>query len=64
VQGRTVRRVPVTAGPLAVSAVSVGVGLRGGKSHQALLGQNFLVKFNVSISESEMVIQRRDGAGD
>lgn len=59
VQGRTVARVPVTAGPLSVSAVSVGVGLRGGNSNQALLGQNFLSKFNVSISQSEMVIQPR-----
>lgn len=63
VQGRTVASVPITAGPLGVSAVSVGVGLRGGKSNQALLGQNVLAKFNVSISQSEMVIQRRI-AGD
>lgn len=59
VHGRTVPGVPVTAGPISLSAVRVGVGLVGGKHDQALLGQNFLANFNVSLSSQEMVIRRQ-----
>lgn len=57
VQGRTVPGVAVTAGPLSVSSLRVGVGLVGGKADQALLGQNFLARFNVSITHKEMVLR-------
>lgn len=59
IQGRTVPGVAVTAGPLSVSSVRVGVGLVGGKSGQGLLGQNFLARFNVSITQNEMVLRPR-----
>jgi aspartyl protease family protein len=58
-QGRIVHSVPVTVGPLSISATSVGVGLIEGKSSRALLGQAFLSNFNVSISRDEMVIGPR-----
>jgi aspartyl protease family protein len=58
-QGRLVRNVPVTIGPLSVSGTTVGVGLVGG-ADRALLGQSFLSKFEVRIGREEMVI----GAGD
>lgn len=58
VQGRIVPRVPVSVGPLEVSAVHVGVGLVGARADRALLGQNFLARFHVSISREEMVIRQ------
>lgn len=59
VRGRLVPRVPVTAGPLSVSSTTVGVGLVGGNADRGLLGQNFLSRFDVSITRDEMVIRRR-----
>ena len=58
-QGRTVRNVPVTVGPLSVSGTTVGVGLSGPGADRALLGQSFLSRFDVSISAQEMVIRKR-----
>lgn len=58
-RGRTVRNVPVTAGPLALSATTVGVGLAGPGAERALLGQSFLSRFDVTISGQEMVISKR-----
>jgi aspartyl protease family protein len=55
--GRTVRGLAVTAGPLSVSAASVGVGLVGGKGDVGLLGQSFLSKFDVSMTREEMVLR-------
>jgi len=56
--GRTVHGVPVAAGPLSISSMTVGVGLAGNSSERALLGQNFLARFDVAISGQEMVIRR------
>jgi aspartyl protease family protein len=58
-RGRTLRGVPVTAGPLALSATTVGVGLAGPGAERALLGQSFLSRFDVTITGQEMVIRRR-----
>lgn len=55
--GRTVTGVSVQAGPLSISSMRVGVGLVGHGSDRALLGQNFLAKFEVAISGKEMVIR-------
>lgn len=56
--GRTVRGVPVAAGPLSVSALNVGVGLIGADADRGLLGQSFLRKFRMTMSEQELVLQR------
>lgn len=56
--GRTVQGVPVAAGPLSISSMAVGVGLAGNSADRALLGQNFLARFDVAISGQEMVIRR------
>ena len=57
--GRIVADVPVTVGPVAVSAVSVGVGLVGGEVGDALLGQSFLSRFDIVLSRDQMVLRRR-----
>lgn len=58
--GRTVTGVTVQAGPFSVSSMRVGVGLAGPGSERALLGQNFLSKFEVAISSKEMVLRAPD----
>nr|WP_295775151.1 TIGR02281 family clan AA aspartic protease [Rhodoferax sp.] len=58
-QGRTVADVPVTVGPIQVSGVRVGVGLVGGDEDDALLGQSFLSKFDISMSRNEMTLRPR-----
>jgi hypothetical protein len=50
--------VPVSAGPFSVSAVTVGVGLVGHGNDRGLLGQNFLSRFEISISKKELVLRR------
>ncbi len=57
--GRIVADVPVTVGPVAVSAVSVGVGLVGGEVGDALLGQSFLSRFDIVLSRDQMVLRKR-----
>ena len=47
--------------PVAVSAVSVGVGLVGGEARDALLGQSFLSRFDVVLSRDQMVLRKRLG---
>jgi aspartyl protease family protein len=55
----------VTVGTLSVSSLRVGVGLRGlegtaGKEKQgALLGQNFLSKFDVMMGKDQMTLRKR-----
>lgn len=58
-QGRIVPDVPVTLGPIQVSGVRVGVGLVGGAVDEALLGQSFLSKFNITLSEDQMTLRPR-----
>ena len=57
--GRVVDGVRVTVGPVSVSSVKVGVGLRMGDDQQALLGQSFLSKFDLSMNQSQMVLRAR-----
>jgi aspartyl protease family protein len=57
--GRIVPDVPVSVGPVAVSAVSVGVGLVGGEVGDALLGQSFLSRFDIVLSRDQMVLRER-----
>lgn len=58
-QGRIVPDVPVTLGPIQVSGVRVGVGLVGGAVDEALLGQSFLSKFNITLSQDQMTLRPR-----
>ena len=55
--GRLVGNVQVGVGPVQVSGLRVGVGLVGGDSDKALLGQNFLSRFNITLSGEEMVLR-------
>lgn len=55
--GRTLRNVPVTVGPVAVSAVTVGIGLVGLQTGDGLLGQSFLSKFRIELSKDELVLR-------
>lgn len=57
--GRVVADVPVAVGPVAVSAVQVGVGLAGGDAGDALLGQSFLSRFDIVLSRDQMVLRKR-----
>lgn len=58
-EGRIVSDVPVTLGPIRVSGVRVGVGLVGGDANDALLGQSFLSKFDVLLSQEQMILRPR-----
>lgn len=49
----------ISVGPLSISDIRVGVGLRGLADGTALLGQNFLSKFDVTIGKDQMVIKKR-----
>lgn len=57
--GRVVDGVVVSVGPLRVSNVRVGVGLSLGDDNQALLGQSFLSKFDISLGQNQMVLRAR-----
>jgi aspartyl protease family protein len=41
---------------MSVTNVKVGVGLIGGEPNQALLGQSFLSKFDISMVKNQMVL--------
>jgi aspartyl protease family protein len=56
-QGRIVNGVPVTLGPFSVSSVRVGVGLVGGEPDAALLGQNFLGKFDILMAGDKLTLR-------
>lgn len=57
--GRIVPGVPVSVGPLEVSAVRIGVGLAGHSPGDALLGQSFLSKFEVVLKGEQMILRKR-----
>lgn len=59
IRGNTVRDVRVSAGPLAISATAVGVGLVGPDQEVGLLGQGFLSRFDMSVTRKELVLRRR-----
>ena len=57
--GRIADGVSITIGPIVVSNLQVGVGLTGGDDNDALLGQSFLSKFDVTMGKDEMVLKPR-----
>ena len=57
--GRIVPEATVEVGPLAVSDLRVGVGFLGQTSSNALLGQNFLSKFDISLDHEQMILHKR-----
>jgi aspartyl protease family protein len=58
-QGRMVDGVTIELGPLSVSQLHVGTGLQTSDSHEALLGQNFLNKFKLSIEDDKLTLSPR-----
>ena len=58
IEGRIVADVPVSLGPASVSGVKVAVGMNGIARDQALLGQSFLSKFQITLTGDEMVLSR------
>ncbi len=57
--GRVVGGVEVAVGPVRVTNVKVGVGLSLGDDSQALLGQSFLSKFDITLRQNQMVLRAR-----
>jgi aspartyl protease family protein len=57
--GRIVDGVGIAIGPVSVSNVRVGVGLRMGDDDAALLGQSFLSKFDITMRKDLMVLRAR-----
>jgi len=57
--GRVVEGVGVSIGPMSVTNVKVGVGLRMGDDDEALLGQSFLSKFDITMGKDQMVLRPR-----
>jgi aspartyl protease family protein len=51
--------VNVSIGPVNVTNVKVGVGLHGGDEDDALLGQSFLSKFDITLLKDQMVLRSR-----
>lgn len=59
IPGQIVANVPVSVGPIQVSGIRVGVGLHGLDINQALLGQNFLSKFDITLTKDQMILRKR-----
>jgi aspartyl protease family protein len=57
--GRVVDGVEVAIGPVSVSKVKIGVGLQMGDDNEALLGQSFLSKFDITMDKNQMVLRAR-----
>lgn len=57
--GRVVAGADVAVGPVQVSNIKVGVGLSLGDDSQALLGQSFLSKFDITLRQNQMVLRAR-----
>jgi aspartyl protease family protein len=58
-KGRVVEGLSVTIGPVAVTNIKVGVGLVGGNADEALLGQSFLSKFDISMNKDQLILRPR-----
>lgn len=58
-EGRIISNVPIKVGAFTVSGIRIGVGLEGHDSSDALLGQNFLSKFDVSMRQDQMFLRYR-----
>lgn len=59
IPGQIVANVPVSVGPIQVSGIRVGVGLHGMEADEALLGQNFLSKFDITLTKDQMILRKR-----
>lgn len=57
--GRVVDGVGVSIGPVSLTNVKVGVGISVSDENEALLGQSFLSKFDITISKNQMVLRPR-----
>ena len=57
--GRILSDMTVSMGPIDVSGVKVAVGLVGHEVSDALLGQNFLSKFDVTLQKDQMILRQR-----
>ena len=57
--GRIVEGLGVSIGPVSVTNVKVCVGLNLGDEKQALLGQSFLSKFDITMTKNQMVLRAR-----
>ncbi|MDO8448868.1 MAG: retropepsin-like aspartic protease, partial [Rhodoferax sp.] len=57
--GRIVEGLGVSIGPVSVTNVKVGVGLNLGDENEALLGQSFLSKFDITMGKNQMVLRSR-----
>jgi aspartyl protease family protein len=57
--GRVLHQVPVQAGHLALPGVTVAVGMVGKPPELALLGQNFLSRYDIQMLQSEMRLMPR-----
>ena len=57
--GRVVDDVGVSIGPVSLTNVRVGVGISASDENEALLGQSFLSKFDITISKNQMVLRSR-----
>jgi len=57
--GLVVEGVGVSIGPVSVTNVTVGVGLHMSDEDQALLGQSFLTKFDITMIKNQMVLRSR-----
>lgn len=49
----------VAIGPVSVSNVKVGVGLRMDDENDALLGQSFLSNFDITMGKDQMILRTR-----
>lgn len=58
-RGRMVQGATVAVGPLSVSNIKVAVGLGGGGDFDALLGQSFLSKFDITMTQNQLVLRPR-----
>ncbi|MBE0472754.1 TIGR02281 family clan AA aspartic protease [Rhodoferax sp.] len=57
--GRVVDGVTISLGNARVTNVRVGVGLRMSDDQRALLGQSFLSKFDIAMTQNKMVLRAR-----
>lgn len=57
--GHVVDGVGVSIGPVSATNIKVGVGISGGDENDALLGQSFLSKFDISVIKNQMVLRAR-----
>lgn len=57
--GRVVDGHSLVIGPVTATNVKIGVGLSGSNENDALLGQSFLSKFDISMSKDKLVLHPR-----